>query len=168
MKISPLTVASIVAAGALASPTDASRNKALLGKPNLEFLYTANITIGERWSAGDTGKGTRVIIPLEGGTFHGPRLSGTVNAFGGDWGVMSTKGIFYPDVRYNLKTHDGVDIYIQTSGAVQPDTRALLRGIYETGDPKYEWLNSIVATGVMKQSEHYVLIDMWQMKLPQQ
>lgn len=138
-----------------------------LGTPGLEFLYTVNATLGERWPIGDYGQGTRVVIPIIGGTFEGPRLSGTVNNLGADWGVTDTKGVFFPDTRYNLRTHDGVDIYIQTAGPTQPDGRTLLRGVFQVSHPNYDWLNYVVAVGVLQRpaAEHkgkYVLIDMWQ------
>ncbi|PKS09325.1 hypothetical protein jhhlp_003939 [Lomentospora prolificans] len=144
----------------------------LLGNPGYEFLYTVNATLGERWSYGDFGQGSRVAIPITGGTFKGPRLSGTVVNLGADWGVTDTYGVFFPDTRYNLRTDDGADIYIQTAGPTQPDGRTLLRGIYQTGHPDYIWLNHIVAIGVLRRPTgedkgKYVQIDMWQVTLPE-
>ncbi|RTE79162.1 hypothetical protein BHE90_006338 [Fusarium euwallaceae] len=142
-----------------------------LGTPSYEFLYTVNASLGERWPVGDYGQGSRVVIPITGGTFNGPRLSGTINNLGADWGLTDSKGVFFPDTRYNLRTHDGADIFIQTAGPTQPDGRTLLRGIFQTGHPDYEWLNYIVAIGVLQRptGDHkgkYVLVDMWQVVLP--
>lgn len=138
-----------------------------LGTPSLEFLYTANCTLGERWQIGDYGQGSRVVIPIVGGTFSGPRMSGTITNLGADWGVTDTKGVFFPDTRYNLRTDDGADIFIQTAGPTQPNYQTLLRGIFQTGHPHYEWLNYVVATGVLQRPTgedkgKYVIIDMWQ------
>ncbi|KAM0429965.1 hypothetical protein ACHAPT_005969 [Fusarium lateritium] len=121
-----------------------------LGTPSYEFLYTVNATLGERWQVGDYGQGSRVVIPITGGTFDGPRLSGTINNLGADWGLTDSKGVFFPDTRYNMRTHDGADIFIQTAGPTQPDGRTLLRGIFQTGHPDYEWLNYVVAVGVLQ------------------
>ncbi|KAK0387701.1 hypothetical protein NLU13_3946 [Sarocladium strictum] len=142
------------------------------GLPTLDFLYTVNATLGERWPIGDMGFGTRVVIPITGGTFKGPKLEGTVQNLGADWGVTDTKGVFFPDTRYNLRTHDGADIYIQTSGPTQEDGRTLLRGKFETGDERYYWLNYVMAVGVLSRPTgadvgKYVTIDMWQVLLPQ-
>ncbi|KAM0221295.1 hypothetical protein ACHAQD_005652 [Fusarium lateritium] len=139
----------------------------ILGNPSYEFLYTVNATLGERWQIGNYSQGSRVVIPITGGTFKGPRLSGTVSNLGADWGLTDTKGVFFPDTRYNLRTHDGVDIYIQTSGPTQPDGRTLLRGVFQVGHPDYEWLNYVLAVGVLQRppaesSGKYVVIDMWQ------
>ncbi|KAL2210074.1 hypothetical protein CC79DRAFT_476973 [Sarocladium strictum] len=137
------------------------------GTPTLDFLYTVNATLGTRWPIGDMGFGTRVVIPITGGTFKGPKLSGTVQDLGADWGVTDTKGVFFPDTRYNLRTADGADIYIQTSGPTQEDGRTLLRGKFETGDERYYWLNYVMAMGVLSRptgenTGNYVTIDMWQ------
>ncbi|SPO06224.1 uncharacterized protein DNG_08913 [Cephalotrichum gorgonifer] len=141
------------------------------GTPGLEFLYTVNATLGERWSYGDFGQGTRVAIPIVGGTFEGPKLRGTVLNLGADWGITDTTGVFSPDTRYSLRTHDGADIYIQTSGPTQADGRTLLRAIYQTGHPDYLWLNYAVVNGVLQRptgdsAGKYVVIDMWQFTLP--
>jgi feruloyl esterase len=70
--------------------------------------------------------------------------------------------------RYNLRTDDGHDIYIQTSGPTQPDGRSLLRGVFEVGPGPYAWLNYVMATGVLQRSKDfgaYVTIDMWVVSL---
>jgi feruloyl esterase len=70
--------------------------------------------------------------------------------------------------RYNLRTDDGYDIYIQTSGPTQPDGRSLLRGTFEVGPGPYAWLNYVLATGVLQRSQDfgaYVIIDMWMVSL---
>lgn len=143
----------------------------ILGTPGLEFLYSSNVTLGERWSYGDIGQGARVAIPIIGGTFSGPKLSGTIMNLGADWGVIDTNDTFFPDTRYSLRTDDGADIYIQTAGPTQADGRTLLRGIFQTGHPDYLWLNYIVGNGILRRptgndTGKYVLIDMWQVTLP--
>ena len=67
----------------------------------------------------------------------------------------------YLDTRYNLKTHDGAIIYLQTTGA-RTGPKAVLESLgdkevspteyrmrlalkMETGDARYSWLNQSVA-----------------------
>jgi feruloyl esterase len=69
------------------------------GTPSWEFLYTLNCSLGTRWPIGDTGKGSRVVIPITGGTFEGPRIRGVVSDLGADWGVTDSHGVFFPDTR---------------------------------------------------------------------
>ena len=160
-----LTTALTTLLTALPALTTAQAN----GQPGWDFLYTVNATLGSRWQIGNMSRGSRVVIPITGGTFSGPRLSGTVTNLGADWGVTDDQRVFFPDTRYNLRTDDGVDIYIQTYGPTQPDGRTLLRGTFEVGKgTKYEWLNYVLATGVLRRSEtsgQYVVIDMWQVSI---
>lgn len=64
---------------------------------------------------------------------------------GADWGRVDPRtNIFSADTRYNLRTDDGADIFIRTSGPQVPDGHLHLRLVFETGSPKYYWLNNIV------------------------
>lgn len=44
--------------------------------PGLTFLYSLNCTLGTRLPVGAGPNGDRVVIPITGGTFAGPRISG--------------------------------------------------------------------------------------------
>ena len=37
--------------------------------PELEYVVRLNVTLGQAYSSGNNGKGTRTIIPITGGTF---------------------------------------------------------------------------------------------------
>lgn len=67
-----------------------------------------------------------------------------------------------------MLTHDGANIFIQTSGPTQSDGRIILRILFETGHPTYYWLNNIVAIGILygPDDANYVLIDAWQVRYP--
>ncbi|KAH7350976.1 hypothetical protein BKA65DRAFT_549959 [Rhexocercosporidium sp. MPI-PUGE-AT-0058] len=133
--------------------------------PRLSFLYSANATLGPTINYGDGPRGNRVAIPIIGGTFTGPKLSGTIINLGADWGLTDNFGTFNPDTRYGLKTNDGANIYIQTSGPAKADG-IHLRLLFETGHKNYTWLNHIVAVGLLKAGNGYVLIDAWEMQSP--
>jgi len=45
--------------------------------PGLTFLYSLNCTLGDSLPVGDVPDGNRVVIPITGGTFSGPRISGS-------------------------------------------------------------------------------------------
>ena len=53
--------------------------------PELEYVVRLNVTLGQAFSVGDTGKGTRTIIPITGGTFQGPDIKGEVLPGGADY-----------------------------------------------------------------------------------
>jgi hypothetical protein len=80
-------------------------------------------------------------------------------------------GIFSADTRYNLRTHDGANILLQTSGPAQPEGGLQLRVVFETGDRDYYWLNNVVAVGVLSPAEgggedtFMLRIDVWHVSL---
>ncbi|ETS74490.1 hypothetical protein PFICI_14356 [Pestalotiopsis fici W106-1] len=133
--------------------------------PGLTYLYTANVTLGTKFSMGVGPYGERVAIPIIGGTFSGPNLNGTILNLGADWGWTDTHNnqvTFHPDTRYQLRTSDGANIFIQTEGPKQADGTIHLREKFETGSPDYYWLNNIVAIGILTSGDGYVVIDTWQ------
>lgn len=48
--------------------------------PTMSLLYHMEVQLGERFSLGSVPNGQeRIVIPIVGGTFKGPKLSGTVH-----------------------------------------------------------------------------------------
>ena len=62
-------------------------------EPRLEFLYTLTAELGAPTTIGDTPHGQRLIVPVNGGTFEGPRLKGKVLPGGGDWLLVRPDGV---------------------------------------------------------------------------
>ncbi|KAE8150640.1 hypothetical protein BDV25DRAFT_139638 [Aspergillus avenaceus] len=137
--------------------------------PELTYLYTAYVKCKGSLMESDGPHGIRRAIPIVGGNFTGPRLSGEILDVGADWGLVDPKtNIFSADTRYNLRTDDGEDIYIQTSGPASPSGQLHLRLIFETGSRKYYWLNNVIAIGVLTNVERtpdssLLRIDAWNM-----
>lgn len=72
-------------------------------------------------------------------------IQGQILDIGADWALVDPKtNIAASDTRYNLRTHDGADIYVQTSGPQSPSGQLHLRLVFETGSTEYYWLNNIV------------------------
>ena len=136
---------------------------------NLQPLFRVEITLAPPQEVGDTPHGRRRIIGITGGRFSGERLSGRVLPGGADWQVVRADGVAQLDARYTLETADGVLIYVKNHGirhgpadvlkrlaageAVDPSLyymRTTPR--FETGDPRYAWLNRVVcvATGARR------------------
>jgi Protein of unknown function (DUF3237) len=111
------------------------------------FTITANTSLN---ASIDGPHGTRVIIDASSGSFEGPKLKGTVKGPGGDWVLARPDGSFLLDVRLVLETHDGAAIYMTYRG-IAKDSASWIRTapMFETGDERYAWLNSVqaVATG---------------------
>ncbi|PWY75020.1 cytochrome P450 [Aspergillus heteromorphus CBS 117.55] len=118
--------------------------------PELTLLYTAYVECEATLMNSPGPHGIRRTIPIVGGNFTGPHLSGQILNVGADWGLVDPQtGIFSADTRYNLRTDDGESIFIQTSGPKAPSGQLHLRLVFETGSRKYYWLNNVVAIGVL-------------------
>ncbi|GLB22659.1 hypothetical protein AtubIFM61612_003235 [Aspergillus tubingensis] len=88
---------------------------------------------------------------------------------GADWGLVDPQtGIFSADTRYNFRTDDGENIFLQTSGPKSPSGQLHLRLVFETGSRKYYWLNNVVAIGILTNvaetaNTSLLRIDAWNM-----
>jgi Protein of unknown function (DUF3237) len=120
--------------------------------------FAGMVTIGQ------TPAGLRRIAPVTGGSFVGERLNGQVLPGGNDWLINRADGVMVIDVRLTLKTDDGALIYLSYQGRflAEPDAmERFAKGIpldppeyslamvakFECGDPRYDWLNNVVAVG---------------------
>ena len=116
----------------------------------VEHLFDVHldVTIASMIPAGPAG--TRVTVQVDGGTFTGPRASGTVIGPSADWALFRADGSIKIDVRTLLRTDDGADIYRSYSGiGLEGGGRLRTAPLFETGDERYAWLNTVqaVATG---------------------
>jgi hypothetical protein len=113
----------------------------------------------------DVGKGpfgARSIFDVTGGSAEGPRLRGKLLPSGGDWLLLDEGGVGRLDVRGTLETDDGAHIYVQYYGVLEMNEKVLgalgkgeatdygdayfmTQPRFETGDPRYAWLNRVVA-----------------------
>jgi Protein of unknown function (DUF3237) len=122
-----------------------------------EFLYKIDLLLEKGIELGKTPVGTRVIYPVEGGTFEGPKLKGKVRPVGGDWVLRIDSFTTKLDVRLLLETEDGQLISNTYTGIVHnnPDGTTYWRitPVFETSSKKYAWLNYIVAVGIGKFGE---------------
>ncbi|KAK4888678.1 hypothetical protein LTR27_012464 [Elasticomyces elasticus] len=165
MRLSFLASTCLLTIGSFAQQTPSSYSP--LAPPGLTFLYTSYVECLNRIYTTQGPRGLRTSIPIVGGNFTGPRLSGKILDVGADWGLTDPQtGIFSADTRYNFQTDDGANIFLQTSGPSQKDGSLHLRAIFETGDKDYYWLNNVVAVGVLNQvsstnTSFLLRIDVW-------
>ncbi len=128
----------------------------------LEYLMTYRADLKPPVEVGAGPFGTRMIFDVVGGKAEGPRLRGRLLASGADWLLVNANGTGYLDVRGTLETDDGALVYIHYHGVLEMnekvmavsaqgeetdygDTYFMTQPRFETGDPRYQWLNSIVA-----------------------
>src|SRR5260370_2179895 len=89
----------------------------LLPYPSLTRVYRLEATVGEPLDLGDMAQGRGRIVPLTGGTFTGPDL--TVKLLPGssaDWQIVLPDGTALGDIRYTLRTDDGILLYVRSRG----------------------------------------------------
>ena len=127
------------------------------------FVMRLNVAYNQTQPIGAVAGGERAIFPVVGGTFEGPRLRGRVLPHGADWVIWRSDGAMVIDVRTALETDDGALISMQYVGlacGTTPESSERFRrrevlpyeDIYvrttprfETADPRYEWLNRVIA-----------------------
>jgi hypothetical protein len=61
----------------LCALTALAQNTTAPNPPTLTYLYTLNCTLADAITIGPGPRGSRVAIPITGGTFSGPKLNGT-------------------------------------------------------------------------------------------
>ena len=130
----------------------------------LEHLVTYHADLKEAVEIGAGPAGQRRIVDVTGGTFEGPKMRGTILPSGGDWIAMGADGVGRLDVRATFRTDDGAHVYVQYYGNLvlndaanaalasgkgtdYGDTYFMTAPRFETGDPRYAWLNAVVAVG---------------------
>jgi len=130
-----------------------------------QFLATMTIKVADSYFLEETPAGTRRIDILQGGTIEGPRIKGEILAGGSDLLLRRADGAMQPDVRLTIRTDDNALILVTyrgirhatpevmariAAGEMVPDDSYYLRNTpyFETGAPRYAWLNRIVAVGI--------------------
>jgi hypothetical protein len=144
--------------------------------PALETLCDISIDFGDT-HVHSTPLGLRLHCVVAHGRFDGPDLRGDVVA-GGDWVVVGADGVARLDVRATLRTDDGATIAMTNTGRVRMDADAVARfrdgglvrademyarssPLFETGDERYSWLNSLHTLAVNELSLHVVRYRIW-------
>ena len=132
------------------------------------LTLTLDVDFASTTQIGKTPAGQRVIAPVTGGHFDGPRLRGTV-APGSDWFLVEPDGSLLIDVRLTLTTEDGVAIYLSYTGSMrgkgdamarfangelldEADYNLITQAKLECGDKRYSWVNGLPVVGVGKQT----------------
>src|SRR3954465_623741 len=95
---------------------------------SLEFAFTAPASLAPPIAVGQAPDGLRRFVPITGGSFAGPLLSGKVVPGSGDWQIVRSDGALNAEARYILETEDGVLISVNNRGVrhAAPDVMAKL------------------------------------------
>jgi Protein of unknown function (DUF3237) len=130
--------------------------------PGLEFVCELKVKLKPAIIVGEVALGTRRIIPIVGGSFEGPRMKGEILDGGADWQIVRKDGVSELEAHYQIKTDDGVVIYIKNVGlrVATPEIAAKIakgevvtpndyyfRAVPKFEAPigsKYEWMNNAI------------------------
>ncbi len=121
--------------------------------------------------------GMRLHCIVDHGRFEGPDLRADV-VDGSDWVTVGADGVGRLDVRATLRTDDGAHVGLTNTGRVRMDAEAVDRfrkgelvhaaemyarssPLFETGDERYGWLNSLHTVAVNELSLSEVRYRIW-------
>jgi hypothetical protein len=106
----------------------ADRGIPRLPDPLLTLVYRLEAALGEPIDLGDTAHGRRRIVPLTGGTFAGPAISGKLlPGASADWQTVLLDGTAIGDIRYTLQTERGDVLYVQSRSVRHGSAEVLAR-----------------------------------------
>jgi hypothetical protein len=148
--------------------------------PQLETKYVFTITarIGEVINAGETGHGTRRVIPVIGGEVTGG-VNGKILPSGADFQIIRPNELIELEAKYAFATDDGAVVYVENVG-IRFGPRELLEKLkrgepvdpkliyfrtrprFETGHPDYQWLVQHLFIGSAARHPDRVVIDVHQ------
>ncbi len=163
-------------------PVKSNKVSMVDGTPENRFvtkhIWDAKVEIGSVLELGASKYGTRRTIPILGGTFAGPNISGTVIPGGADWQVTRADGDTELHARYLLKTNDGVLIQVINRALIHSpvsdtkNTPPYIRSVLELeapSDSKYAYLNHAIFLGTLEipqlnpDEKPYVIIGVHQL-----
>lgn len=144
--------------------------------PGLEFVCELKVTTDTSLILGPTAHGTRIIIPITGGTFEGPLLKGTVLPGGADYQFADwEKGRTEIEAIYTIKTDDNVLIHIRNVGLFYVPEELRENGPWDDEkiyfraaprfeapeDSRYNWMNNAIFICRGVPTADYVSIQVW-------
>lgn len=137
--------------------------------PELEYVCELKVTCDNAYSVGKTSRGERIVIPITGGTFEGPKMKGVVLNGGADYQLVDKqKGRTELEAIYSIRTDDGVNIHIRNTGILCSGKD----GFYfrttpkfeAPNDSKYDWLNNAVFICEPEGKNGYISLKVWKVK----
>jgi hypothetical protein len=130
-----------------------------LPEPRLTKVYRLDAALAPPLELGETAQGHRRVVPLTGGAFSGPEMSGRLlPGVSADWQIILPDGTALGDIRYVLQTDRGDLLYVRSRSIRHGSPEVLARlgrgedvdpGDYtfrtstriETAAPDLDWLN---------------------------
>ena len=144
--------------------------------PQLVFAMQLRVTIGDAFTVGDTPQGRRVVIPITGGTFEGPRLKGRIVPGGADYQLVKADDSRTDlEAIYCIQTDDGSFIHVRNRGisATSHDDQGKPSHYFRTApqfeapaDSQHAWLNDAIFVCAPEWSADFqgVILNVWMVK----
>ncbi|MEO7223760.1 MAG: DUF3237 family protein [Devosia sp.] len=140
-----------------------------LPEPRLLTFCRLAVEVGAPQIIGPGRFGERRVVPVLGGRVSGPSISGVVQP-GADWQTISADGLVELDARYTFRTDDDAIVEIIDRGfrherkdpagnPIAPYMRSTVR--FETGHPRYSWINRMIFVGTGGKQGTTVHIDVY-------
>lgn len=144
--------------------------------PKLEFTCELKVTIDPAMNLGTTARGERIILPITGGTFEGPKMKGIVLPGGADYQYANKDlGRTELEAIYTIKTDDDVLIHVRNMGIIynpKEDKKSAVANSSEFYfmaapkfeapiDSKYAWLNNAIFICKPEGKNGYISIQVW-------
>jgi len=113
--------------------------------------------------------GTRIIVEVQGFTLSGDRINAKLKGVAAaDWALVNADGgLGTLDVRVTLETDDGAAVFVQYTGRIDMAARTVYAApLFETGDERYTWLNSIqaVAKGQLSEDFSQLVYELYELR----
>ena len=135
--------------------------------PQLEFAMQLKVTTGEAYSCGETQHGQRIVIPITGGTFEGPKLKGTILNGGADYQLVNKAlGRTELEAIYCIRTDDGICIHVRNRGIIADGYFKCAPQFEAPADSQYAWLNNalFVCSPDWTQQFQGIVLNIWKIK----
>ena len=126
--------------------------------------FTLHASLGTSFQMGGGPFGARFVAAVEGGWVKGDRITGQMIGPGADWAVIGSDGYVHVDVRAQVRTDDGADLFIRYTGSLELNDKAIEASLgtgetafddqyfrthvrIESGDDRYAWVNRSLFVG---------------------
>ena len=146
---------------------------------DFEFLFDLSADVGELVSLGPCPLGERRVVFIDGGSFDGPAMRGTIIG-GADWQILRSDGALELEARYAIRDERGAVVQVLSQGYRHgpPEVMArLARGEevdpasyffrtamrFETGAGELAWLNRTIAVATATRKARRVDMRAWRL-----
>lgn len=150
-----------------------------MSPPELKFYCEINVDLAPPIEKGPVPGGYARLIPITGGSVEGPTISGEVLNLGADWQSVYDSHAEL-DTRYAIQTNDGALIDVRNFGYRHGPADVLARITagetvdpaayymrthprFQTGDPRYSWLNRTIFVGTGERLANSVRIGIFEL-----